>query len=378
MKKILTLISFFLISNLTGFADSFKDVGSTHPYFNSLSYLKEKDILNGYTDGSFKPYNKINRAELLKLLMEGSGKSTETNNLDCFKDVDPAAWYANYVCAAKEQNLVSGYENGEFRPSQNINKAEALKILAKIYSWDTSTENPAVYFYDSPGDQWFTSYVNYAKEHNYLEESSTLFKPGEEITRANISTILYKHLSSQEFGHEKYSTATEDKVLSKYTFTDNSSLLTQLNPKDIQIKLSWQNEEYDLDLHLIKPLLLINEENEKEKSNEVLNYLTPFSEDESAFINYGTQEETLYIDELIDGNYRLSVKLYSEQESMYLAQPVIQLLNQGQVIKIYRLTDKLSEEEIQSLTEENAPTIKEWNVFTISNMGDLTEFTPPI
>jgi len=46
----------------------FTDVSSTSPYFEALKYLKENEIVSGYADGSFKPGNSINRAEFIKIV----------------------------------------------------------------------------------------------------------------------------------------------------------------------------------------------------------------------------------------------------------------------------------------------------------------------
>ncbi len=371
MKKkflITSLLFTFLAPNT--FASTFTDVTNDHPYYIPLAYLKEIGSINGYDDGSFKPYNQINRAELLKLLMESSSKELNATKLNCFHDVDSADWYAPYVCSAKEQGLVNGYDTGYFKPGQNINKVEALKILAVIYDWELPENSSEVYFYDTPSEEWYTPYIAYAKEKNYLEETSTLFKPGEEINRANISTILYKHLSRLEIGHSSYSESTGDSITQKYDFDPSQSTYTQLQPKDIQVELSWENSSYDLDMHFTKPLTTTDEDGNYLETTETLNYLTPFSEDEKAFINYGDKVETLYIDELENGHYRLSIELYSEQSSMHPSSPVVKLYNEGELIKIYKLEDYSNEEE--------SPTLTEWNIFTITNLGDLTDFTPPI
>ena len=52
-------------------AQLFTDVNTMHPYFHAISYLKENGIVSGYPDGSFQPRNEVNRAEALKILTLG-------------------------------------------------------------------------------------------------------------------------------------------------------------------------------------------------------------------------------------------------------------------------------------------------------------------
>jgi len=69
----------------------------------AINFLKENGIISGYSDGTFKPTNPLNRAELLKILVEGVGYSPDENVYkNCFSDVKED-WYAKYVCYAKEQ-----------------------------------------------------------------------------------------------------------------------------------------------------------------------------------------------------------------------------------------------------------------------------------
>ncbi|MEK7218355.1 MAG: S-layer homology domain-containing protein, partial [Patescibacteria group bacterium] len=84
----------------------FTDVPSTSANATAIRELKAENVLQGYEDGTFRPNISINRAELLKIILEGrdggitiSTQSTSTSG--CFPDVQ-AQWYAKYVCAAKD------------------------------------------------------------------------------------------------------------------------------------------------------------------------------------------------------------------------------------------------------------------------------------
>jgi hypothetical protein len=172
----------------------FNDVVSSHDNADAIVYLYEQGVISGYDDGSFQPDKTVNRAELLKILVEGQGVTPDADTYkDCFPDV-AADWYAKYVCYAYEEGWVSGYPDGTFLPAQTVNKVEALKMLVNSQELEVSsgTENP---FDDVTVEDWFEPYVTKAKELGILEETGSTFSPSGEMARAGISENLYRLLT---------------------------------------------------------------------------------------------------------------------------------------------------------------------------------------
>ena len=169
---------------------SFVDLSSSHQNRIAIEYLKNNGIISGYPDGTFKPDHSLNRAELLKILVEGKGVSpTASEYKNCFPDVKEE-WYAKYVCYAKQQGWIAGYPDGTFRPSANVNKAEAIKMLLEVFGVLLSEQQSK--FADVPSSEWFSSYITTAESMDLLEESGLLYEPGKEISRGKISESLYR------------------------------------------------------------------------------------------------------------------------------------------------------------------------------------------
>ncbi|MDP2642629.1 MAG: S-layer homology domain-containing protein [Candidatus Peregrinibacteria bacterium] len=174
----------------------FNDVDLTTKNAEAISFLKSVDIISGYSDGSFKPNNPLNRAELLKILVNGALPTGEGEKLDkkkysnCFPDVKEE-WFAKYVCLAKEQGWISGYADGTFKPANNINKVEAMKMLLEIFEIPISTPKTKP-FSDVNMGEWFTKYIDTAKTMGILEETGKIYGPGALITRGGISESLYR------------------------------------------------------------------------------------------------------------------------------------------------------------------------------------------
>ncbi len=101
-----------------------------HQFETAVRYLKDNGIIEGYSDGTYQPSKSVNRAEFTKIIVEAKlGENPTTYATGCFSDVSSHEWYASYVCYAKNNGIIDGYSDGYFRPGNTINLAEAAKIL---------------------------------------------------------------------------------------------------------------------------------------------------------------------------------------------------------------------------------------------------------
>ena len=191
-------------------ADNFEDSPFTDVAVNSSSYeaiesLYYMGVVKGYDDGSFKPDKKVTRAEFSKMLVEASDLDYTVFNASdlayCFPDVEdlPGHWFATSVCAAKIQGWVSGYANGGFGPGYDINKAEATKIVLIAFDFEVP-DNESVEimpFDDVNADDWFVGAAQAAMENGGIGASDD-FDPGREVTRADVSSMIYNAMLAKE------------------------------------------------------------------------------------------------------------------------------------------------------------------------------------
>ncbi len=148
LSKSVLAVSFFSVfvipasattgCNAAGWDLGFSDVHGCNSSYPAIKYLKDTKIVEGYSDGTYRPEDTINRAEFTKILM--ATKSTAEERATCvsqkniiFSDVSRSDWFAPYVCIAKQRGVVSGYSDGTFGPGKAINYAEAAKITANTY-----------------------------------------------------------------------------------------------------------------------------------------------------------------------------------------------------------------------------------------------------
>lgn len=182
-------------------ASAYPDVSASHRSATAIHTLQAMDIMRGYPDGSFGPDITLNRAELMKLLVESAEDTPDAEYYrDCFPDVRNE-WYAPYVCYAAEQEWVGGYPDGTFQPGRAVNTAEAIKML--VESRDFDLVEPTIEAGTAPfgTGSWYAPYIATAIEEGIAD--SMTFRalwPDTPLSRSRAADFLYASmLSSADF-----------------------------------------------------------------------------------------------------------------------------------------------------------------------------------
>lgn len=160
---------------------AYTDVGENSEVYEAVSFLSDMKIISGYNDGTFKPYKTLTRAEFAKLIVMIHDKETEAqfNSVtSSFKDVAQGAWYVGYVNYISQKQIINGYSDGTFRPDKEITYAEAVTILCRILGY---TEETVGYF-------WPNNYLNQAQALG-LNEGMT-FSENDAITRGAAAVLI--------------------------------------------------------------------------------------------------------------------------------------------------------------------------------------------
>ena len=107
----------------------FPDVGPDDWYTQSVTYLASIGIIRGYPDGTFKPDRSITRAEFATMI-SGFDK-LEQADYNVFPDLY-GHWAAGYINSAATKGWVSGYLDGEFKPENEITRAEVVSVINRM------------------------------------------------------------------------------------------------------------------------------------------------------------------------------------------------------------------------------------------------------
>ena len=143
--------------------------------------------LTGYPGGAFGPDNNMTRAEVAQMFYALLNNKNVTIT-KTFPDVPADAWYATAVNTLASLGMVSGDENGNYRPNDPITRAEFC-VIALVFAYEP--ENAVCYFGDVSRSDWFYTYVAQAASYGWIGGyTNGNFGPNDRITRAQVTTIV--------------------------------------------------------------------------------------------------------------------------------------------------------------------------------------------
>lgn len=143
--------------------------------------------LTGYPGGAFGPDNNMTRAEVAQMFYALLNNKNVTIT-KTFPDVPADAWYATAVNTLASLGMVSGDENGNYRPNDPITRAEFC-VIALAFAYEP--ENAVCYFGDVSRSDWFYTYVAQAASYGWIGGyTNGNFGPNDRITRAQVTTIV--------------------------------------------------------------------------------------------------------------------------------------------------------------------------------------------
>ncbi|MDD5741950.1 MAG: S-layer homology domain-containing protein [Candidatus Peribacteraceae bacterium] len=184
-------------------AASLSDIGNSNNK-TAIEYLSDKGVIGGYPDGTFRPLNTVNRAELLKILVGGQGAAPTVDTYNnCFPDVTNE-WFAPFVCYAKEQGWVGGYPDGTFRPANTVNTVEAIKMVVNAQGYQVPESVPSYQYDDVDNAAWYAPYVKAAKDKGILEPISGNLGTASDMKRGSISEVIYRSMYVREQALDRF------------------------------------------------------------------------------------------------------------------------------------------------------------------------------
>lgn len=124
--------------NVTG-GPHFRDVPPDYPFYGFIETAYSRGIIGGYQCGGpgepcpgsyFRPGNNITRAQIAKIIVGAKGWSLPDPTTPTFSDVPRSSTFYSHIEAAFSHGIISGYNDGTFRPGNNATRAQLSKMLA--------------------------------------------------------------------------------------------------------------------------------------------------------------------------------------------------------------------------------------------------------
>ncbi|WP_088548903.1 SwmB domain-containing protein [Paenibacillus aquistagni] len=199
----LTVLHFYPMDNEVFAAversKSFSDIRA-HWAQASIAHLANKFIIEGVSSSRFAPNASVTRGQFAVLLARSFGLEANASGANAFSDVGSSHPMAAYIGAAAKAGIIGGYENGTFRPNQNITREQMAVMLVRamdVVKRDTSYNSSVLQGFKDRG-----RISSYAKEAVIRSVSSGLiagvtantFDPQGDATRAQAAVMLERLL----------------------------------------------------------------------------------------------------------------------------------------------------------------------------------------
>ncbi len=198
-------------SFLTVFAKtaSYGDMNADYESYQPVKRLSELDIINGYEDNTFRPWNNVTRAEFCKIVVAMMGKTEEAKSISAFSafdDVNRVKWCIPYVNYLTKNNIIKGYADATFKPNNIITYAEAVTILLRTSGYSE----------EQVGYSWPANYINKAEDLKIA--GNMKFLANDPITRAAMAIMVDNVLFTNINGSVEI---TPVRATKNYTLADN-------------------------------------------------------------------------------------------------------------------------------------------------------------
>lgn len=191
----------------------FSDISIGNRNYVAIKYLKQQNIIEGYEDGSFKPLNEINRAEALKILYE-------TFDINLSEE--------------SEQQKTSQSKNEQPETSQSKN--EQQKTFQSKNDQQATYQQKEIFFADVPENAWFYNYISDASKRKIVEGyPDGLFHPENTINRAEtlkIALLLEGEFIPENITEKPYTDVPTDIWFAKYAYISNERSLISKSRAD--------------------------------------------------------------------------------------------------------------------------------------------------
>lgn len=180
--------------NVFSFTNTYKTVRNepvkVGPQLNRDDHVA---YIMGYPDGTVQPEGEITRAEACTIffrLLTDSSRDYYFSKTNDYTDVNAGDWFNNAISTLSNAGIVTGYNDGTFRPNQPITRGEMAKIIANFANLNKGTKS----FTDLSG-HWSKTYVELAAGNGWIAGyPDGSFRPDQKITRAETVTMINRVL----------------------------------------------------------------------------------------------------------------------------------------------------------------------------------------
>jgi len=171
----------------------FADVPSGVFYYDAVNWMRDNQLTNGVDGGrNFAPTRDINRAEAATLIWRFMGSpQPEAQSTNPFSDVVADAYYADAIQWMVDNGITTGKSPTSFAPLDNITRAEMSTFLWRVAGQPETAPNEA--FTDVADHRYFFGAVSWMAGYAITNgTTATTFAPERNLTRGEMATFIWR------------------------------------------------------------------------------------------------------------------------------------------------------------------------------------------
>lgn len=172
----------------------FDDIDDVEWAKDAIVYLAERKIVNGVGAGKFAPNDTVTRAEMAKMI-SGVFLTEEQSGENPFGDVSDADWSFEFIKKAYASGIITGYDDGTFRPDDEITRQDAAVMLyraAKKFNIEFYAEITKSFVDENEFADYAKEAISNMYNMGFINGvGDNRFAPNEKTTRAQTAKIIY-------------------------------------------------------------------------------------------------------------------------------------------------------------------------------------------
>lgn len=184
----------YAFQNAEAAGKNFSDVKTDDYFYEAVNDFTSRGIIQGYSDGSFRPYANVTRAQAAKLITKTLG--LDVANIEIFvgdpgfNDVPFDSEYYQPIAILTAAGIIKGYGD-QFKPSAPVTRAQISKMLSLAFSLQASGKE--LPFTDVKKGEEFTGYISSLFDNGITTgKTPTTFNPNGYVTRGQAAAFLYR------------------------------------------------------------------------------------------------------------------------------------------------------------------------------------------
>lgn len=178
----------------TSKSTTFKDVPKTHSMYKHITAMKQKGIISGYSDGTFRPNQGVTRKQVIAMASKATQLKPVRKGKE-FKDVKKSDPNYKRVQLAYRAGIIDGKSNGKFGLNDKVTRAEMSKILVKTFKLKVQK---GYIFNDIKKTHAYKDYAATLYAKGIISENKGKFEANKVVTRAEYAAFTNRTINPSQ------------------------------------------------------------------------------------------------------------------------------------------------------------------------------------